>query len=165
MCISSRKPFPQILHTFFLPISYCVKLFVPLDMPHILFSLPSQEEIYHLQFLPTKIMSSASLRATPKSFCDKTVLHFWPLPPRGESEVSVYTSQWCFFFFFPLPSSHPPSYLTYLLSFFLSFILSFPTFLLSFVFLSLYQPTIHKEMWCRLLINQKTHILLSRTHI
>ena len=131
MCISSRKPFPQILHTFFLPISYCVKLFVPLDMPHILFSLPSQEEIYHLQFLPTKIMSSASLRATPKSFCDKTVLHFWPLPPRGESEVSVYMSQWCFFFFFPpfFPPSLLPNLSPFFLSLFYSFFSYFPSFL------------------------------------
>ena len=135
MCISSRKPFPQILHTFFLPISYCVKLFVPLDMPHILFSLPSQEEIYHLQFLPTKIMSSASLRATPKSFCDKTVLHFWPLPPRGESEVSVYTSQWCFFFFFP-PPFFPPSLLPNLSPFFLSLFYSFFSYFPSFLCLS-----------------------------
>lgn len=151
-----------MLHTFFLPISYCVKLFVPLDLPHIQFSLPSKEEIYHLQFLPTKIMSSASLRATPKSFCDETVLHFWPLPPCGESEVSVHTSQWCVLFF---PPFFPPSLLPTPSLFFLSFILSFPTFLLSVVFLSLYQPTVHKKMWHRLLINQKTHILLSRTHI
>ena len=112
-----------MLHTFFLPISYCVKLFVPLDLPHIQFSLPSKEEIYHLQFLPTKIMSSASLRATPKSFCDETVLHFWPLPPCGESEVSVHTSQWCVLFF---PPFFPPSLLPTPSLFFLSFILSFP---------------------------------------
>lgn len=133
MCIYSRKPFPQILHTFFLPISCCVKLFVPLDLPHILFSLPSKEEIYHLQFLPTKIMSSASLRATPKSFCDKTVLHFWPLPPCGKWEVSVHTSQWCVVFSSLLPTLPP----TYPISF-LSFSLLFFLFLLSFFPLSFF---------------------------
>ena len=161
MCISSRKPFPQILHTFFLPISYCVKLFVPLDMPHTLFSLSSKEEIYHLQFLPTKILSSASPRATPKLFSDRTVIHFWPLTPCGDSEVSVYKSLvFLFFIFSPFPYLLPP---TYTLSF-LSVSLFLFLFLLSFLPLSFFPFVNHKEMCHRLLINQKTHILLSWTH-
>ena len=116
---------------FFLPISYCVKLFVPLDMPHTLFSLSSKEEIYHLQFLPTKILSSAFPRATPKLFCDRTVIHFWPLPPGGDSEVSVYKSQWCFLFFiFSLFPTLPPTSLSpFFLSLFFYFYSYFPSFL------------------------------------
>lgn len=161
MCISSRKPFPQILHTFFLPISYCVNLFVPLDMPHMLFSLPSKEEIHHLPFLPTETLSSASLRATPRLFCDRTVTHIRPLPPCGDSEVSVDKSQWCFLFFifslFPtLPPTYPLSFLSVSLFKFL--------FLLSFLPLSFFPFISHKQMCHRLLINQQTHILLSWTH-
>ena len=115
---------------FFLPISYCVKLFVPLDMPHTLFSLSSKEEIYHLQFLPTKILSTASPRATPKLFSDRTVIHFWPLPPCGDSEVSVYKSLvFLFFIFSPFPPLPPTSLSPFFLSLFFYFYSYFPSFL------------------------------------